>query len=197
VPTPTLSPPPTLQQTMPSPSSSRTTILPNSTTTSAARPAGHNLGTKSIQPSSFNAGAFGSTTPFGANQNSMTPPLQPNYTGSFLQQPQASTRQFITPNYASSAIMQPLQPNLTGGGFSQPPQAPQKQFTAPNYNISLSTMNPAPMSSVPLAPSAPTPPPFFSAGMGVMAPSKPAQPTWGSSTTKSSKDDWGDLDPLA
>ncbi|KAF7338639.1 Protein kinase domain-containing protein ppk32 [Mycena venus] len=72
----------------------------------------------------------------------------------------------------------------------------------PNYNISLSTMTPT---SPPL-PSfvSPTPPPInFSSTLvatppamgGVLAPSKPPQPSW--SAKKPSQNDWGDFDPLA
>jgi SCY1-like protein 2 len=30
-----------------------------------------------------------------------------------------------------------------------------------------------------------------------LTPSKPSQPSWGTSSNKPSKDDWGDFDPLA
>jgi len=130
--------------------------------------------------------------PLQPNTPPMAPPIQPNYTGG-SSQPIASKSLFMSPS-----LMQALQPNTTSG-FSQPPQAPKNQFAAPNYNISLPTMSPTPMSSFPLVPSAPStsPPPFFNGGTGVMAPSKPLQPTWGNSTNKSSKDDWADFDPLA
>ena len=79
-----------------------------------------------------------------------------------------------------------------------PVQPTQNSFTAPNYSISLPPSNPIPsFSTPPLQPSQPTPPPFFNAGMGVLAPSKPPQPTWGSATTnKPNTNDWGDFDPL-
>jgi SCY1-like protein 2 len=39
-------------------------------------------------------------------------------------------------------------------------------------------------------------PPGVSMNAGILAPSKPAQPSWGSSAS-SGKNDWGDFDPLA
>lgn len=106
-----------------------------------------------------------------------------------------------------SPFMAPLQPNpssFTTMNSSQPvpplsggPQQPSK----PNYNITL-----------PMAPIAPAPNPMFTVSsmppamspsimnnspmMGTMlTPSKPAQPSW--NTNKTSKDDWGDFDPLS
>lgn len=103
----------------------------------------------------------------------------------------------------SNGVMQPSSTQY-GGSLSQPmqpiqPSQPTKNtFTAPNYNISLPPSNPIPsFSTLPLQPSQPAPPPFFNAGMGVLAPSKPPQPTWGSTTTnKPNNSDWGDFDPL-
>jgi SCY1-like protein 2 len=194
--TPTLPPPPTAQQIVYLPS---TPSVPPSFAQSSriitTRVAHHGSESNPIQSSSLSTTVFGSTTSrpaTGFNGSPIAPPIQPNYTGSSLQS-QASKSLF-----ANSSMMQPLQPNLTGS-FLQPQQVPKNQFPAPNYNIALPTVNPAPTSPFPLAPSPPAmlPPPFFNAGTGVMAPSKPKQPTWGNSANRSSKDDWADFDPLA
>lgn len=168
-------------------------VMPDSSRNNPVRPGNRVLGSKPIQPNSFNPGAFNSTPPkpsFGSN--SMTPVIHPNYTGGFSQPPQASTNHFAAPNYTGNVTMQPLQPNFTGGYLPKPPQAPQNNISSPNYKVSLPSMTPIAAPST----QAMSPPPFFNAGMGVLAPSKPQQPTWGNSTSKSSKDDWGDFDPL-
>ncbi|KAF7311612.1 Kinase-like protein [Mycena kentingensis (nom. inval.)] len=117
------------------------------------------------------------------------------------------------PNYNVSLSTTPMAPSTSA---STPPAS---QVPKPNYNISLPPS--APMASFataspPMAfssgapafssPStgAPTPPMAFSSspmmaapltmGGGILAPSKPAQPSWSSS--KPSKDDWADFDPL-
>ncbi|KAI0340500.1 kinase-like protein [Trametopsis cervina] len=89
-------------------------------------------------------------------------------------------------------------------------QQPKSTIPAPNYNISLPP-TPAVQPSLmqPLAPAMPlmsampaiSPQPVFQpASMSsILAPSKPAQPSWstnGASKTLS-KDDWGDFDPLS
>ncbi|KII88940.1 hypothetical protein PLICRDRAFT_91412 [Plicaturopsis crispa FD-325 SS-3] len=122
------------------------------------------------------------------------------------------------PSFPASPMMQPLQPNQTGGSSSNVPTLSTFQNTAPkpNYNISLpSTSFVSPM--LPMAPTPPpqsnynpsfsamspapamSPPPFMAAppGMGdLLAPSKPAQPSWGNGAKNASKDIWGDFDPL-
>ncbi|KAJ6606557.1 kinase-like domain-containing protein [Mycena vulgaris] len=100
------------------------------------------------------------------------------------------------PSYATttSPVSQP-----TISMFSQPtytPQAPT-QPPKPNYNISLPTSPPLPSYAAPMPPTAfssplmATPP----AMGGLLAPSKPPQPSW--SAKKPSKDSWEDFDPLA
>lgn len=171
------------------------------------------LGSKPIQPNSFNSGGFNSIVPkpsFGTS--SMSPPIQPSYTGGFAPPPQAAPSQFTTPNYTggfsqppqsvqsqssvpnytSNVTMQPLKPNFSGSYSPKPPQAPYNNAASPNYNVSLPSMTPM---AAPATQSM-SPPPFFNAGMGVLAPSKPQQPTWGNSTNQPSKDIWGDFDPL-
>lgn len=134
---------------------------------------------------------------------------------------QQRSSQYTTPNAASSftAVRQssgfsgaslPLQPmmvrDLSQPTYSSPIQAPPPK---PNYNISL--QNTAP----PIIPTQPSQPNYAVANMAaqsfafqplvatppamgsLLAPSKPLQPSWGNSTKKPSKDDWGDFDPLA
>lgn len=110
---------------------------------------------------------------------------------------------------ATNSMAQPMQPTLTSHGN---PSQPLK----PNYNISLppvmspmaTTSPPQPNYSVnpsslgvlsaPMAPAMGSPPIFASPPtMGsLLAPSKPAQPTWDAGK-KASSTDWGDFDPLA
>jgi len=168
------------------------------------------LGAKPIPPTSFSSSAFnptGTTTP-----SPSIPPLRPPPSNNLFSV-STSTSSYSAPNYnlaqplsrsnGSNSVMQPSSTQY-GGGLSQPmqpiqPSQPtQNTFSAPNYNISLPPSNPiSSFSNLPLQPSQPTPPPFFNAGMGVLAPSKPPQPTWGSTTTnKPNNSDWGDFDPL-
>ena len=211
--TPTLSPPPVTQTTsLPSTPmvSSNLTIHP--TPPSSSR---NTLGAKPISPSSFSSSTLKPTSP--TTLNSSIPTLRPPASNNLFSTP-ASTSSYSAPNYNLN-MTQPLsqsggsngmiQPPSTqyGGGLSQPmqpmqpirpSQSTQNTFAAPNYSISLPPSNPIPsFSAPPLQPSQPTPPPFFNAGMGVLAPSKPPQPTWGSGTTnKPNSNDWGDFDPL-
>src|SRR6267378_2766725 len=88
-----------------------TVLTPPQTSLNSATPLGHSLGSNLL---SFNVGAFGPTTTSKSSlQNQTSSPLQSNYLASFSQQSQAPAEQFITPNYAGSAIMQLLKLNLT------------------------------------------------------------------------------------
>ncbi|KAI0703573.1 other/SCY1 protein kinase [Cytidiella melzeri] len=98
------------------------------------------------------------------------------------------------------------------------PRTSTSTASAPNYNINLSTtpVVQAPVmqftSLAPAVPALPTmstmstmpamapQPPFAPPSMGsILAPSKPAQPSWSANGTSKtlSKDDWGDFDPLS
>ncbi|KIY43669.1 kinase-like protein [Fistulina hepatica ATCC 64428] len=149
------------------------------------------LGAKPISSTSFN---FPSSSP---------PPPQHRHMSSFV----------------------PLRSSLTGertvsGSYptTSAVQSPPPPSSGPNYNISLPSIAPAP-SVIPSQPAFATSPPSFPSSqptlpsfmntpsqltpsltpapsMGsILAPSKPAQPTW--TPKKPSKDDWGDFDPLA
>lgn len=145
------------------------------------------MGAKQVASSTFNTTAFSSTS--HARQSSDSP----------------------------SSLMQPLQPQGTGGFAKSSPSTPslQQQIHKPNYNIALPVISPM---SPPMAPKIPTPPappnfggnfipppksmsspPLFAAQpvMGsLLAPSKPTQQPW-NATKKSTDSDWGDFDPLA
>lgn len=172
------------------------------------------LGTKPISSSSFNSSTFNptsTTTPNSSIPSLLPPPSNNLFSAS------TSTSSHSTPNYNLSMAQSPSQSNSPNGimqpsstqygGLSQPMQSVQHMklsqptrisFMAPNYDIPLPPSNPIPsFSSLPLQPSQPAPPPFFNAGMSLLAPSKPPQPTWGSTTTnKPNNNDWGDFDPL-
>ena len=185
---------------------------------SAIRPAASSrnaLGAKPTPPISFNSPAFNPSSTLTPNSSipSLRPPPSNNLfsaststSGYSAPSYNLSLTQQLSPSNGSNGIIQPP-PTQYGGGLSQPmqpmqPKQPsqptQKTFAAPNYNISLHTSNPIPsFSSPPIQPSQPTPPPFFNAGMGVLAPSKPSQPAWGSAVAnKPNNNDWGDFDPL-
>ncbi|KAG7452863.1 other/SCY1 protein kinase [Guyanagaster necrorhizus] len=159
---------------------------------------GSRLGAKSIPAASFSSASF----PSPPSNRSFSNPLRPTNTGGFPPSPQPQK-----PNYnisLSTSTMSPMRPTNTGG--FPPPAQPQK----PNYNIQFST--PAPTMSAlqnPILPASSPPPSLFptqtpamltplnpTMTMGnILAPSKPAQPSWSTSDSKSNID-WGDFDPL-
>nr|GAT54100.1 kinase-like protein [Mycena chlorophos] len=103
------------------------------------------------------------------------------------------------PNYNISLSTTPIMPSAnTLAPALQPSASPAP--VKPNYNISLTPSAPMaqPMafSSPPLSMAASPPPLAMGMGMGsgVLAPSKPAQPSW--SSTNKPKNDWADFDPL-
>ena len=172
------------------------------------------LGARPISSGSFNPSAFNPTSTTTLNPS--VPPLQPPPSKNMFST-STSVGGYSAPNYnlnMARSMSQSSNPNgvtqsppIQFGSFSQPiqpmqpkqpPPPTQSSFTAPNYNISLAPNNPAPsFSSPPLQPAQPAPPPFFNAGMGVLSPSKPPQPAWGSTmANKPNSNDWGDLDPL-
>lgn len=193
------------------PPATQTTSLPSTPvgSHSTTRPTISNrnvLGTKPISSASFNSSVLNPTST--TTLNSSVPSLQPSPSNNLFS---ASTNggSYSTPKYnlsmaqplsQSNGVMQPSSMQYRGGLSQpiQPSQPTQNAFTTPNYNLSLSPNNPIPsFSTPPLQPSQPAPPPFFNAGMGVLAPSKPPQPTWGSTATnKQNNTDWGDFDPL-
>lgn len=202
-----MSPPPATQTTsLPStPVGSHSTIRPTISSRNV-------LGAKPISSTSFNSSVLNptSTTTLNSSVPSLQPPPSNNLfsastNGGSYSAPKynLSMAQPLSQSNGSSGVMQPSSMQYRGG-LSQPmqpiqPSQPTKNaFTAPNYNLSLSPSNPIPsFSTPPLQPSQPAPPSFFNAGMGVLAPSKPPQPTWGSTTTnKQNNTDWGDFDPL-
>lgn len=152
------------------------------------------LGAKPMSSTSFNSTS-------ATTLNSSIPSLRPPPSNGLFSA-STNTSSYSAPSYNLN-LSQPLSQssNLNSVVRSmqpiQPSQPTQNAFTVPNYNISLPPSNPIPsFSSPPLQPSQPAPPPFFNAGMGVLAPSKPAQPAWGTTANKSNNNDWGDLDPL-
>ncbi|KAF7796885.1 hypothetical protein EIP86_008070 [Pleurotus ostreatoroseus] len=150
------------------------------------------LGATPISSTSFNSTAF--SPPLQARP-SLSTPARSSLSNSTRLVPQTSQR-------PPAMQAQPIQP-----------QAP----SAPNYNIALPPapmMSTAPMASMaPMAPSIPNAsmapmassmpaaaPPLFAANMGgILAPSKPTQPSWPTNGAgkQLSKADWGDFDPLA
>ncbi|KAJ4488353.1 other/SCY1 protein kinase [Lentinula aciculospora] len=109
----------------------------------------------------------------------------------------------LTSYNTSNQSMAPLQPYTT---FSLPPPPPLSggpQPQRPNYDISLPSVQPVPIPVLGSTVSATTTPAMTpnvmsnSPMMGtLLTPSKPPQPSWNASN-KSSKDDWGDFDPLS
>ncbi|KAF8919611.1 kinase-like domain-containing protein [Mucidula mucida] len=194
---PALAPPPAPVQLQTPITSSATQSLPASPRYSQS--SSNRLGAKPIPSSSFNSNTF--------------PPPPTNRVAS-LNSP--SRQSFGSIPAFNAASMVPLQPSSTGGSI---PTSPAFQPSKPNYSISfsmdstpsMSTFQSSPMSASPAPPmfsSSPMQPPLFATpppqpvqtpppGMGgILAPSKPSQPTWGTSTSKLSKSDWGDFDPL-
>ncbi|KAJ3559888.1 hypothetical protein NM688_g66 [Phlebia brevispora] len=175
--------PPAQQQSMSLPSSPlAANSPPQHTRPHAITRSSRGLGATPISSSSFNSSAF-------------SPPTQ-------------SRPSLFTPARSSLSASNPLNPQPQRQPTLSQSQAPP----APNYNISLppapimSSASMAPMtplaSSGPMASVMPTPaaPPVFATNMGgILAPSRPAQPSWPTNGTAKqlSKDDWGDFDPLA
>jgi SCY1-like protein 2 len=117
-------------------------------------------------------------------------------------------RSFTTPGITSTPSYQapplarppvfspPVMSTPAPSGWNDPPAAafaPSPQPAAPNYNISLSPMAPAP--APPMMPSFGLQPMAASSG-GMLAPSKPATPSW-NPPKKPSEADWSSFDPLA
>lgn len=117
---------------------------------------------------------------------------------------------------SSTSLMQPLQPQGTGGYSKSGSSTPslQQQIQKPNYNIALPAISPIPPPIAPTIPTTPanfgghfsppptsmSSPPLFAAqpAMGsLLAPSKPTQPSWNATKKSSTNSDWGDFDPLA
>lgn len=125
-------------------------------------------------------------------------PAKPNYNISLSTSSPA-------PSPPSAPIL-PAPPSFSSPPPLQPSQPSRPSYGSPNYSISLSSTPQAPTggSTVPpplfATPMVATPtPPTMGMGMGggILQPSKPAQPTWGSGSKQLSKADWGDFDPLA
>lgn len=157
--------------------------LPQPSTSDAfqpSRPA--KLGAKSIPASSFSSAPFppapSSQPSFGTMSSPMTASMQPMST-----QHNNSALPPSKPNYNIS-----LPPTMAPMNASSPP---------PLQNYSLNSNSIGGMSS-PMAPAMASPPLFASPpAMGsLLAPSKPAQPSWNAGKKPSSAD-WGDFDPLA
>ncbi|KAJ3985207.1 other/SCY1 protein kinase [Lentinula detonsa] len=102
-----------------------------------------------------------------------------------------------------SPIMTPLQPFNTFSSPHKPvpPLSGGPQPQKPNYNITLPSvppvLNPGIITSTAAMPAITPNVTNHSAMMStLLTPSKPPQPSWNTSN-KSTKDDWGDFDPLA
>lgn len=81
--------------------------------------------------------------------------------------------------------------------FKSTPPAPMLVQQSGMYNYSPSLQQPSyatPPLGFSMTPVAQTPP-ILPMG-GILAPTKPATPTWGNQTKPIGKDDWGDFDPL-
>ncbi|THH10987.1 hypothetical protein EW146_g8196 [Bondarzewia mesenterica] len=192
---------PLQQLTRSLPSSPRTSsnAITNGVTSRLPAPhsGGRGLGAKPISATSFNSAAFTSTSTSRPPRSSFSPtssimqPMRPTNTGGSSHPSQDQNA--ATPNYninlSEMTGNAPLRPSFSSFVSTQSIQPSQPQ--APNYNISFPTMSP----SAPAMSS----PPLLRPGMGdLLTPSKPAQPSWSTTTTKQlSKDDWGDFDPLA
>ncbi|KAJ6500441.1 kinase-like domain-containing protein [Mycena sanguinolenta] len=170
----------------PSTSSYQTHSLPASPQQPSFQPRPSRLGTSTVTSSSYSS--------FPSPPAQRSPPMQPvSYTPTPASQP---TMSGFSQTYTPPAV--PSKPNYNislstapMSGFSQP--TPVTQPLKPNYNISLPTNPPLPSfaSSTPPINFSPSPP----AMGGLLAPSKPPQPSW--SAKKPSQNDWGDFDPLA
>ncbi|THV08015.1 other/SCY1 protein kinase [Dendrothele bispora CBS 962.96] len=121
---------------------------------------------------------------FAGNSPSITPPIQRSSTAfNSIPSFQPSNQTILPPS-----TMQPQKPNYnislatsTSSSSSQP-----LSFGTPSLS-STPIMNPSPLGMTGQSPM-----------MGsILTPSKPAQPSWNSSSNKASKNDWGDFDPLA
>ncbi|KAF8228958.1 kinase-like protein [Tricholoma matsutake] len=133
-----------------------------------------------------------------------------------VQSPQLGTRSLAPPTFSGPLFSQPVSETrhsfsasaqIRSSFTSGPSQAlPSTTQLKPDYNILLpkstlqnmantppiyGTLNPPQLPAVPALPITPLSP------GGMLAPSKPAQPSWVNSSKKLSKDDWGDFDPLS
>lgn len=171
--------PPPHQGTISLPSSPMTNSTPHYSRQASSTRSGRGLGATPLPSTSYNPSAF--SPPIQARPSLSATPTRSSLSTSTPLVPQTSQRPPVVQHTMQPQTMQP------------------QTLTAPNYNI---TLPPAPtMSFAPMAPSMPaSAPPLFAANMGgILAPSKPAQPSWSSNGTgkQLSKSDWGDFDPLA
>ncbi|KDQ60613.1 hypothetical protein JAAARDRAFT_55341 [Jaapia argillacea MUCL 33604] len=178
-----LAPPSTQLQSQSLPSSPK---LQASSVTQPSRPsqlrASRGLGSQTISPTPFNSGAF-------------PPPMAPTspLTGSVVRSPTHLTSNVgiapsQNPNYHLS--FSDLSP-------SHAPTSPPSFHGAQGLGYQFPQFPPLPVSpSLPLSsPTLQASPPAMGT---LLAPSKPSNPSWVSSSAKRpTKDDWGDFDPLA
>ncbi|KAF7295265.1 Kinase-like protein [Mycena indigotica] len=135
------------------------------------------------RPSPLGGGASTATpTPFSFPSPPLSRPSLNSMTSAMPAFPSGPPK----PNYNISLSTTPI--------MSSNPQ-PQPQPPKPNYNISLTPSAPMAATTPPMFTSSPMMAAPLTMGSGVLAPSKPAQPSW-STASKPSKDDWADFDPL-
>lgn len=143
------------------------------------------------------------TTSYNSRTFPSPPSQRPSFSATTTTTSVSSLHTNNTGSYTSpssySASPPPLKPNYNISLVPSAPTAPPITTLTPqgpNYNFSTQptvSFNSPPMAAMGVANSAP-----MGLGMGSMlAPSKPAQPSWGTSSKAPSKDDWGDFDPLA
>ncbi|KAJ3780298.1 hypothetical protein GGU10DRAFT_417412, partial [Lentinula aff. detonsa] len=160
---------------------------PLSTTTSLVQ----SLSSSPKQHAPVQASRLGGSRPSLPSVNSFSPPNQ--HLGSMPSLTSNTVSPIMTPLHPFNTFSSPHKPvpPLSGG-----PQ-PQK----PNYNITLPSvppvLNPGIITSTAAMPAI-TPSVMNNSTMmsTLLTPSKPPQPSWNTSN-KSTKDDWGDFDPLA
>lgn len=147
-------------------------------------------------------------------------PMQPSKPPAFApsngttSSPLTPARQVMSPSFPPPpSFSQPLQPmSATSPSttfmstLSPQPQMVRShsaQAARPNYDIllpSTAPITPQTFFSTPMQasapPLAPSRPPTFGGAQGVLKPSAPPAPKWGTGAGQKGKQDWGDFDPL-
>ncbi|KAJ7771771.1 kinase-like domain-containing protein [Mycena metata] len=157
----------------------QTRSVPSSPQHSSFQPRPSRLGTlPAASPASFSF-----PSPPAQRPSYTTPVASQSSLSSAFSQPAAYTPQpsAYTPQPAYTPKTQPIQPQKPNYNISLPASTPLPSFVASTPPINFSS---SPMMATPPA-----------MGGGLLAPSKPPQPSW--SAQKTNKSSWEDFDPLA
>ncbi|XAO23468.1 hypothetical protein I312_102246 [Cryptococcus bacillisporus CA1280] len=201
-----------------------TSLKPSTSTTTTTTST--KLKARPIPASSFNSGAFGSSTSSAGNvptpmTSSGLPPLQPTTSSFAPLQPQVHPQPGRSASYTSNVSSSGSGPNYNISLTPQSPAQTQSQHRSSSLSFMSSQMSQPPSFSQPVlapalarqqrqqqpqlqAPAAPAAPlaaqsvisPPPGWSTGVMQPTAAPKPVWGKSPGGTGALDWGDLDPL-